>query len=128
MSDEATAISIITEIRELGLDMENCRCQGYDGAGNMAEKYQGATTRIRREYEPSTYVHCASHRLNLCIVRSCEILLVKKMMDHLKAVANILIILANDNSFSRQKFANYYRVESRRTSLSTFVEPDGSNA
>ena len=36
VSGEAIADSIITEIRELGLDMENCRGQGYDDAGNMA--------------------------------------------------------------------------------------------
>ena len=84
VSGKAIANSIITEIRELGLDMENCRGQRYDGAGNMAGKYQGAAARIRREYELSIYVHCASHRLNPCIVSSCEMLLVKKIMDHVK--------------------------------------------
>ena len=49
VSDEAIADSIITEIRELGLDMENCRGQGYDGAG----EYQGVAGCIRREYELS---------------------------------------------------------------------------
>ena len=92
VSGKAIADSIITEIRALGFDMENCWGQGHDDAGNMKGKYQGAAACIQREYELTTYVHCASHQLNLCIVSSCEILLVKKMMDHVKAAANFLII------------------------------------
>ena len=78
---------ITTEIRSLGLDMQNCRGQGYDGSGNMAGKYQGMAARIQRQYPFALYVHCASHRLNLCIVKSCEILLVNTMMDKVKLVA-----------------------------------------
>ena len=70
--------------------MQNCRGQGYDGAGNMAGKYQGTAARIQREYPLALYVHCASHRLNLCIVKSCEILLVKTRMDKVKLVADFL--------------------------------------
>ena len=76
----------MTEIRSLDLDIQNCRGQGYDGAGNMAGKCQGTAARIQREYPFALYVHCASRRLNLCIVKSCEILLVKTMMDKVKLV------------------------------------------
>ena len=31
-------------VAKLGLDMRNCRGQGYDGAGNMAGKYLGAAS------------------------------------------------------------------------------------
>ena len=68
VSGAAISKSITTEIRSFGLDMQNCRRQGYDGAGNMAGKYQGTAARIQREYPLALYVHCASHRLNLCIV------------------------------------------------------------
>ena len=78
VSGEAIADSIVSEIRNLSLDMNNCCGQGYGGAGNMAGKYQGAAARIQRQYPLANYVHCASHRLNLCIVSSCQILLVQE--------------------------------------------------
>ena len=88
ISGAAISKSITTEIRSLGLDMQNCRGQGYDRAGNMAGKYQGTAARIKREYPLALYVHCTSHRLNLCVVKSCEIVLVKTMMDKVKLVAD----------------------------------------
>ena len=90
VSGAAITKSITTEIRSLGLDIQNCRGQAYDGAGNMAGKYQGTAARIQLEYPLALYVHCASHRLYLCIVKSCEILLVKTMMDKMKLVADFL--------------------------------------
>ena len=66
------------DIRELGLDLLNCRGQGYDGVGNMAKKYNGASTLIE---------HCASHRLNLCVTASCDNMEIKKMMCNLKRAA-----------------------------------------
>ena len=67
-----TAGSIIAEkikkeLRELGLHMNNCRGQGYDGAGNMAGRYNGAAALIRSEFPLAIYTHCASHWLNLCV-------------------------------------------------------------
>ena len=88
VSGEVTADTIVSEIRNLSLNMNNSRDQGYDGAGNMAGKYQGAAAHIQRQYPLVTYVHCGSHRLNLCIVSSCQILLVQRMMDKVKAVAD----------------------------------------
>ena len=90
VSGAAISKSITIEIRSLGLDMQNCRGQGYDEAGNMAGKYQGTAARIQREYPLTLYVHCGSHRSNLCNVKSCEILLVKTMMDKVKLVADFL--------------------------------------
>ena len=49
------------KVAELGLEMQNCRGQGYDGAGNMADKCIGAATLISKEYPAALYVHCAAH-------------------------------------------------------------------
>ena len=54
----------------------------------MAGKYQGTAARTQCEYRLALYVSCASHRLNLCIVKSGEILLVKTMMDKVKLVVD----------------------------------------
>ena len=54
---------------KLGLEMDNCQGQRYDGAGNMSGKYNGAATLISRDYLAALNSHCASHHLNLCIIR-----------------------------------------------------------
>ena len=55
------AEAIKTEIRALGLDLRNCRGQGYDSAGNMSGKCIGAAVRIQNDFPDAIYVHCASH-------------------------------------------------------------------
>ena len=72
-SGQQIADSIKKEIREMGLDMVNCRGQGYDGAGNMSGKYIGAAQLVKNDHPKALYIHCASHRLNLCVSNSCQI-------------------------------------------------------
>ncbi len=43
---KAVADNTKKEIRDMGLDMFNCRGQGYDGAGNMSGKCIGAAKLI----------------------------------------------------------------------------------
>ena len=50
-------------IRDLDLDIKFCRGQGYDGAGNMTGKCNGAATRIQKKHPKSFYVHYRSHVL-----------------------------------------------------------------
>ena len=69
---------------KLGLDMENCRGQGYDGAGNMSGKYIGAATLISRDYPAALYIHCASHRLNLCVAETCKIQAIRNMITTIR--------------------------------------------
>ena len=72
----------------LGLDMNKCRGQGYDGAGNTAGKYIGTAALIKKEYPLALYVHCASHHLNLCVADACKIQPIKIMMGLVKNVSN----------------------------------------
>ena len=74
------------ELRELGLDMNNCQGQGYDGACNMAGRYDGAAALIRSEFPLAIYTHCASHRLNLCVAGACKIPMIRRMFGIVKAV------------------------------------------
>ena len=87
-----TGASIATLIenacQSLGLDLSMCRGQGYDGAGNMAGIIQGAAARIFGKYPKALYIHCASHKLNLCIARSCQLTSVTNMMDMVTCLAN----------------------------------------
>ena len=41
---------ITNSVRDLGLTMDNCGGQSYDGAGNMAGRYAGALTLIQHQF------------------------------------------------------------------------------
>ena len=84
----ALAEVLKSEIKELGLEPNDCRGQGYDGAENMAGKYNGAAALIKNDYPLALYVHCSCHRLNLCVASSCKIMRIKNMMSDVKAVSD----------------------------------------
>ena len=65
ISGHALAVKIIGFIQSNGLDPSMLRGQAYDGAGNMAEKTNGAAAIISSEFPLALYLHCASHCLNL---------------------------------------------------------------
>ena len=69
---EAIKDLILKSINDLGLNMDDCRGQSYDGAGNMAGRYVGASTLIQRQFQKVVYVHCMNHRLNLCVADTCS--------------------------------------------------------
>ena len=49
------------------------RGQGYDGAGNMAGKKSGVSSRILRSNYNACHVYCFNHQYNLVIAKSCNI-------------------------------------------------------
>ena len=51
-----------------GLSMSKLCGQGYDGASNMQEEFNGLKTLILKENECAFYVHCFSHQLQLALV------------------------------------------------------------
>ena len=58
----------VTEaLSSFGLKLQNCRGQGYDGAGIVFDHVNGLSALILRENSKALYTHCASHRLNLVI-------------------------------------------------------------
>ena len=70
--------------------MGDCRGQCFDGAGNMAGKCKGAAARISKDHPLAIYTHCASHRLNLCVVASCKLQNVKNMMNSVRVISDFL--------------------------------------
>ena len=70
-SGQAVCDGIKKTLRNFGLDLNNCRGQGYDGAGNMAGRYIGAAKLFQNDYPQASYVHCKAHRLNLCVCEAC---------------------------------------------------------
>ena len=65
------AEAIIKFLQENGLQVENIRGQGYDGASNMSSSRTGVQGRIQEVAPLATYIHCSGHCLNLVISHSC---------------------------------------------------------
>ena len=67
-------------LRAEGVDLTKMRGQAYDGAGSMSGKTNGAAALITAEYPLALYLHCASHCLNLVVVKSLDETNVRNMM------------------------------------------------
>nr|XP_047146196.1 uncharacterized protein LOC124819056 [Hydra vulgaris] len=67
------SLNVLNALQEFGLDIQNCRGQGYGGAGCMAGKYEGVASRIKALNHKAIFVHCASHRLSLVVAAACQV-------------------------------------------------------
>ena len=63
---------ILGTLQGYGLDLHKLRGQAYDGAANMSGATRGVAALIREEYPLALYLHCASHCLNLPVVKSLQ--------------------------------------------------------
>ena len=79
-------MKITSSLQALGLDLSNLRGQAYDGAGNMAGSVNGTAALISAQYPLALYLHCASHCLNLAVVKSLQITSIRNMMGVIERV------------------------------------------
>lgn len=64
-----TLTKIIQDVLlRLDLNIDNCRGQCYDGAGNMKGHMKGTQVRISQIEPRATYIHCFNHALNLAVI------------------------------------------------------------
>lgn len=87
ITGRALADKMTATISALGLNLQNMRGQGYDGAGNMSGKTNGAAAIISSSYPLALYLHCASHSLNLAVVKSLDIPCVRNMIGVVNKVS-----------------------------------------
>ena len=80
ISGRSLSDKIKSTLTGFGLDLSSLRGQAYDGAGNMAGSVNGAASLISAKYPLATSLHCASHCLNLAVVKSLEVTSVRNMM------------------------------------------------
>ena len=83
---ESIADTIISAIQRLGLDLNDCLGQGYDGCSTIAGKDNGVQARIRRIYEKALFVHCSSHRLNLVVNDLNSVMDVRNTVGTIKSI------------------------------------------
>jgi hypothetical protein len=72
MTGEGLAATILTHLGKFPIELSNMIGQGYDGAAAMSGIFNGVQSVIRRQLPAATYVHCASHCLNLTLASACK--------------------------------------------------------
>ena len=66
--------SLLGNLSKWGLDTEQLREMGFDGASNMSGTQSGVKARITQRYPKAKYfTHCSSHCLNLQLLLSAVI-------------------------------------------------------
>ena len=88
---------ILSQLSNWQLPATLLRGQSYDGAGAMSGCVRGAAARIHAGYPKALYIHCASHRLNLCVMQCCKISEVSNVMETVGSIARFF-----NNSPKRQ--------------------------
>ena len=84
---EALANTFIESLNDMNVAIHQMRGQGYDGAANMKGKNRGVQARILEPLPQAEYTHCTAHVLNLCIVHSCTIPVVRNLMDTVQQIS-----------------------------------------
>ena len=87
ISGNALADKMLSFIGTYGLNPTKLRGQAYDGAGNMSGKTNGAAAVIASQYPLVLYLHCASHCLNLAVVKSLDVTSVRNMIGVVNRVS-----------------------------------------
>ena len=94
------------------LDFQNCRSQGYDGAGAVSGHINRLSVLILRDNSKALYTYCAIHRLNLVIGTSCKISSMRNLMDVIKgALSGLMQFVANKSPSKMLENAFYFTLK-----------------
>jgi hypothetical protein len=108
ITGDALASKLKSALGRYGLDLKDCRGQGYDGASNMSSA-GGVQGILSGENPKAVYLHCNSHTLKgLCIVKACSLPFIRNMNSTVTETAYFF-----SNSSKRQAFLE--KVVDRRT-------------
>ena len=88
LSGKYLSDAILLKINSLGLDISNCRGQGYDGAGAMSGYKNGCSAHILNLNRKALYTHCFSHRLNLSVSQCSKIIAIDNMMSDVQRLSD----------------------------------------
>ena len=80
ITGRALAEKMLDFLQSNGMDLTKLRGQAYDGAGNMSGSTRGAASIITAQHPLALYLHCASHSLNLVVVKSLAETNIRNMM------------------------------------------------
>ena len=74
----------------MGLLIENCVEQYYDGASVMAGYKGGVQAFIREKVPSAIYVHCASHALNLLLNHGSDVIEIQNVFKIVSDAINFV--------------------------------------
>lgn len=80
-------------LKDLNLDILDCRGQSYDNASNMSGRYLGLQARLKAVNPYAIYVPCAAHSLNLVGSNAAEVnLRVSKFFSLVQQIYNFFTV------------------------------------
>lgn len=82
--------AILKNLHNLGLDIQNCVGQGYDGAATMSSNIVGASAIILEKNPRALYTHCVSHSLNLAVVDASKLQEIRNMIGTIRQVVSFI--------------------------------------
>ena len=83
--------TIIAVLVDNGLNVQDIRGQGYDGASNMRGEWNGLKALILKECPYAYYIHCLAHQLQLALVAaSREVHEVHNFFQHANFIVNTI--------------------------------------
>ncbi|XP_054263675.1 52 kDa repressor of the inhibitor of the protein kinase-like [Macrosteles quadrilineatus] len=88
LTGEGISKKILETLCSLGIDINDCRGQAYDGCSNMSGRFSGVQARIKTIQPLAVYCHCASHKLNLVISKACSIPQIRNAVGVVSSVSN----------------------------------------
>ncbi|XP_022849409.1 uncharacterized protein LOC111371576 [Olea europaea var. sylvestris] len=111
------------------LSLSSLRGQGYDGANNMLDEFNGLKALILRENLHAMYVHCFAHQLQLTIVSvACRNCMLSDFFDMLTIIVNlvnasyVLENISENGVHSDKKSSTNLRENGYDTLLSRVIE------
>ena len=87
------------------LDKNDLVGQGYDGAAAMSGQHNGVQKHILEQCCIATCVHCASHALNFCLAKACDLLEICAAIAIMYKV-EVFYNECNKRLLNRQQFIN----------------------
>ena len=110
------ATLILNALNDLTLNAADCRGQGYDGAGVVADHINGLAAHILRLNKKTIFTHCHSHRLNLTICESCSVPLVRNALTQIKQIS-YLFNLSQPRHMFLEKNISIHCADARKKKL-----------
>ncbi|XP_044141441.1 52 kDa repressor of the inhibitor of the protein kinase-like [Bufo gargarizans] len=69
---EEIAEKLLLRLAEHGINLDDCRGQGFDNGANMSGKNKGVRAHIQKKFPKAVFCPCASHSLNLAGVHAAS--------------------------------------------------------
>ena len=107
ITGRSLADKITSSLQSFGLDLAYLRGQGYDGAGNMAGSVNGAAALIAEDYPSALYFYCASHCLNLAVVKSLQLTSIHNMMGVVDKYTNFVQFIQKGRELWRKQYKTH---------------------